>query len=231
MAFFGIHVLKSQYMPGQNIWAYMPVLETVIDISDFEHNPTADFNNGFNERLLHMLPGLKKHGCSSKQGGGFPSRLETGTWIGHVLEHVIIELQCLIGLRNNFGQTRQASKAGIYFLVFSSPHEKLAREIFHCGRDLVLSVFNDQHYDLNSCITLLKETAYQLLPGPTSQCIINAAKKDKTPYLRPTEYNLFQLGYACNRRLFWTSTTEKTSVLAVGIAQNKALTKALLSQC
>ena len=171
------------------------------------------------------------HKCGYDYEGAFLERLKKGTWIGHVLEHIIIELQLQIGLKNLFGQTRQTSKTGVYYMVFACQHEKLAREILHIGREFILSIFHQQPYDLIEKLNHLKELAYEVLPGPSSNLLCQAFSKQSYPLIRPTPYNLYQVGYGCQRQWFWTATTEHTNIISTEISKDKELTKQLLAEC
>ena len=230
MSHQNIHILRSQFIAGINRWAYKPVMETLIDINDFENHPTSELE-GFNSRLVQLLPGLSKHKCNYGYEGGFLKRLDEGTWIGHVLEHAIIELQVLMGLSNKFGQTRQTSKPGIYYMVFACDHEKLGRELLHTGLELILAIVCHQSFDLDAHIQRLKDLSYDVLPGPSSGFLIQAFKNKGYPIIRPGSDNRYQVGYGCEKRLFWTATTEKTSAISVEISKDKSLTKALLEEC
>ena len=105
MDLFDLKFKNVKFLPGLNIWSYMPVMQTIIDIGHFETNPTH-LIEGFTDGLINLLPSLYSHKCSKGYEGGFIERLRDGTWMGHVLEHVSLELQIRCGLNTKFGQTR-----------------------------------------------------------------------------------------------------------------------------
>ncbi|HZX31963.1 MAG TPA: cyanophycin synthetase, partial [Rhodocyclaceae bacterium] len=111
-----IEFLKITHLRGPNMWTYRPVLEALIDIHDLEDCPSNKIP-GFYERLSAWLPSLIEHRCSYEERGGFLRRLKEGTWPGHILEHVTIELQNLAGMQTGFGKARETSKRGVYKVV------------------------------------------------------------------------------------------------------------------
>ena len=121
-----LQLLRVNYLRGPNVWTYRPVLETWLDLGRLEDHPSHQLP-GFNERLCAMLPALEEHHCGVGERGGFLQRLQAGTWCGHVLEHVVIELLNLAGMPTGFGQTRSTSQRGVYRMVFRARDEQVAR--------------------------------------------------------------------------------------------------------
>ena len=115
--FDDIRLLRISYLRGPNLWTYRPVLEAWLDLGELEDWPSNKLP-GFNERLTALLPALIEHHCGVGERGGFLQRLQEGTWAGHVLEHVVIELLNLAGMPTGFGQTRSTSRRGVYRMVF-----------------------------------------------------------------------------------------------------------------
>ena len=124
--FNDIQLLRTTYLRGPSVWTYRPILEVWLDLGELEDWPSNKLP-GFNERLTAWLPALVEHHCGVGERGGFIQRLEGGTWMGHVLEHVIIELLNLAGMPAEFGQTREISQRGVYRMVFRCPEEAVAR--------------------------------------------------------------------------------------------------------
>ena len=230
MAFKDIQILRMNYLRGPNIWTYRPIIEALIDLGEMEDHPSNKID-GFNDRINGWLPGLVEHHCGVGHRGGFLTRLVGGTWMGHIMEHVSIELQLLAGARAEFGKAREISKRGIYKVVFRTEHEELGRESFLAARELVMAAANNKPFDIDSTVDRLKKIADLRCLGPSTACIVDAAVERKTPFIRLTEGNLVQLGYGSKQRRIWTAETDRTSAIAETISSDKDLTKRLLTQC
>ncbi|MFY8055133.1 MAG: cyanophycin synthetase [Limnohabitans sp.] len=230
MAFQDIQILRMNYLRGPNIWTYRPIIEALIDLGEMEDYPSNKIE-GFNDRLNAWLPGLIEHHCGVGHRGGFLTRLIGGTWMGHIMEHVSIELQLLAGARAEFGKAREISKRGVYKVVFRTEHEELGRESFLAAREIVMAAANNKPYDLDATIERLKKLADLRCLGPSTATIVDAAVERKTPFIRLTEGNLVQLGYGSRQRRIWTAETDRTSAIAESISSDKDLTKKLLTQC
>jgi len=230
MAFKDIQILRMNYLRGPNIWTYRPIIEALIDLGEMEDHPSNKID-GFNDRINAWLPGLVEHHCGVGHRGGFLTRLVGGTWMGHIMEHVSIELQLLAGARAEFGKAREISKRGIYKVVFRTEHEELGRESFLAARELVMAAANNKPFDITGTVERLKKIADLRCLGPSTACIVDAAVERKTPFIRLTEGNLVQLGYGSKQRRIWTAETDRTSAIAESISSDKDLTKRLLTQC
>ncbi|MGD0837204.1 MAG: cyanophycin synthetase [Polyangia bacterium] len=212
---------------GPNIWANYPVLEAWVDLGDFESKPSNALP-GFNGRLMAWLPSLIEHRCSEGRRGGFFSRLADGTWLGHVLEHVTLELQSLAHLPVGYGRTRETSERGVYRVVVECRDHAFAELCLRIGLELVLAAVADLPFDVPAQLRRLREMADKLCLGPSTQAIVSAAQKRGIPFLRLTQGNLVQLGYGKAQRRIWAAETAKTCALAESIAQDKELTRQLL---
>jgi cyanophycin synthetase len=222
--FVDIHHIK-----GPNMWTYGPVLEAWVDIGQLEDCPSNTIP-GFAQRLEKWLPGLIEHRCSIGTRGGFLQRLHTGTWPGHILEHVTLELQSLAGLPGGFGRARETSIRGLYKVIVNAWHENVTRLALTIARDLVMAAIEDTSFDLNTAIEALKDLTDDKCLGPSTACIVEAAEKRMIPHIRLTDGNLVQLGYGAASRRIWTAETDHTSAIAETISRDKDLTKTLLSQ-
>ena len=111
-----IKIKRIKVLSGANIWAYRPVLEILANIGKYEQLPSNKLP-GFTERLVEAIPTLWEHRCSEGRPGGFLERLRTGTYMGHIVEHIILELQSLAGMDVGFGRTRQTEHYGEYRIV------------------------------------------------------------------------------------------------------------------
>lgn len=227
-----IEILRTMHLRGPNIWTYKPVLEAWIDIGELEDYPSNKIP-GFNDRLMAWLPSMIEHRCSEGERGGFFSRLRDGTWPGHILEHVTLELQSLAGMSGGFGRARSTPVRGIYKVVVRAWHPKVTLEALLAARALVLAAMEDTPFDVAAAVKHLHELADDLLLGPSTASIVDAAtaKERGIPAIRLSEGNLVQLGYGARSRRIWTAETDCTSAIAEGISRDKDLTKSLLQSC
>ncbi len=227
-----IEILQTMHLRGPNIWTYRPVFEAWVDIGELEDFPSNTLP-GFNERLTAWLPSLIEHRCSEGTRGGFLLRLQEGTWPAHILEHVTLELQNLAGMAGGFGRARSTAIRGVYKVVVRAWHPEATRAALLAGRDLVMAAILDQPYDVAAVVSHLRDLADDLLLGPSTACIVDAAtaKDRRIPFIRLSEGNLVQLGYGAKSRRIWTAETDSTGAIAEGISRDKDLTKSLLKSC
>lgn len=225
-----IEFLDVVALRGPNIWTYRPVLEAWVDIGELEDYPSNTIP-GFYERLTAWLPTLIEHRCSPGVRGGFLSRVKEGTWPGHILEHVTLELQNLAGLRGGFGKARETSTRGVYKVVVRAWQEQVTRAALNEARDLVMAAIEDRPFDVPATVSKLRGLIDRHCLGPSTACIVDAADDRDIPYIRLFEGNLVQFGYGSAQRRIWTAETDRTSAIAEGISRDKDLTKELLSTC
>ena len=225
-----IEVLRVTHLRGPNIWTYRPVIEAWLDIGALEDFP-SNLLPGLYERLSAWLPGLAAHRCGVGEPGGFLLRLKEGTWSGHILEHIVLELQNLAGMRTGFGKTRSTGQIGVYKMAFRTRQEQVGRAALAAGRDLLMAAIDDQPFDLGAAVAHLKELVDRHCLGPSTGHIVEAATERKIPSIRLTSGNLVQLGHGAAQRRIWTAETDRTSAIAEGISSDKDLTKSLLKSC
>ncbi|MEY8876189.1 MAG: cyanophycin synthetase [Leptothrix sp. (in: b-proteobacteria)] len=222
-----IQLQRIHYLRGPNVWTYRPVLEVWLDLGALEECP-SNLLPGFNERLTAWLPALVEHHCGVGERGGFLLRLQEGTWAGHVLEHVVIELLNLAGMPTGFGQTRSTSRRGVYRMVFRARDEQVARTALAAGHALLMAAINDLPFDVAAAVGQVRDRIDECYLGPSTACIVAAATDRRIPHIRLNDGNLVQLGYGAAQRRIWTAETDLTSAIAEGIAREKDLTKDLL---
>jgi cyanophycin synthetase len=225
-----IEFIRVMHLRGPNIWTYRPVIEVWVDIGALEDFPSNTIP-GFYERLTGMLPTLVEHRCGIGQPGGFLERLREGTWAGHILEHVVLELQNLAGMRTGFGKARQTSERGIYKVAFRTRQEQVGRTALHAARDLVMAAIEDRPYDVNATVAALRDMVDSLCLGPSTAHIVDAATERRIPFIRLNDGNLVQLGHGARQRRIWTAETDRTGAIAESISRDKDLTKSLLRSC
>ena len=228
-----IKFLEIRYLRGPNIWTYRPVIEAVVDIGELEDYPSNTIP-GFVDRLKAFLPSLIEHRCSYGERGGFLRRLDEGTWPGHILEHVTLELQNLAGMPGGFGKARETSIRGVYMVVVRAWHEDVTRACLEAGRELVMAAIQDRPFDVAANVEHLREMAEHKLLGPSTGCIVEAAtsKERRIPAIRMlANGNMVQLGYGVRSRRIWTAETDRTSAIAETISRDKDLARSLLQSC
>jgi cyanophycin synthetase len=225
-----IKILRVTHLRGPNIWTYRPVIEAWLDIGELEECPSNTLP-GFNERLTAWLPGLVEHRCGVGERGGFLERLRDGTWAGHILEHIVLELQNLAGMKTGFGKTRSTADHGIYKMAFRTRDEVVGRAALQAGHALLMAAINDTPFDLAATVADLTELVDRYCLGPSTANIVDAATERRIPSIRLTEGNLVQLGHGAAQRRIWTAETDRTSAIGESIASDKDLTKTLLANC
>ena len=228
--FKDIQLLRTTYLRGPSVWTYRPVLEVWLDLGELEDYPSNKIP-GFTERLTAWLPGLVEHHCGVGHRGGFLERLNEGTWCGHVLEHIIIELLNMAGMPAEFGQTRSVSQHGVYRMVFRCPEESVAHVALAQGHALIMAAINHTAFDVTAAVEAIKAEIENRYLGPSTASIVNAAAERRIPCIRLNDGNLVQLGYGTAQRRIWTTETDKTSAIGYGISEDKDLSKQLLKAC
>jgi cyanophycin synthetase len=228
-----IEVRKATVYRGPNIWARMPVILLLVDIGELEDRPTNKIPE-FYERITELIPSLYDHGCSIGRPGGFLQRMREGTWMGHVLEHVALELQNLAGAEVSRGKTRGTNERGVYNVVFEQQQE----DVGLAAGALAARVLNHLVYNTEPDFDFQKElennvirVAEQLAYGPSTGAIVSEAVRRGIPVLRlDPRRSLVQLGHGHHQKRVWATVTSQTSNISVDIAANKELTNRLLQE-
>lgn len=224
----GVVVRSVRALRGPNLYAYKPVLHIVMAIGSYEERPSSSFP-GFVERITRWLPGLHKHECGVGRPGGFVERLQRGTYLAHICEHITLELQNLMGFNVAFGRARGAGEYGVYNVVISYHEEEPARAAFATALRLTLAAMNDEPFDVAAELERLLEIADEYRLGPSTEAIVKAARARKIPVVRLTETgSLVQLGYGVHQKRILASQTSSTSQIAVELCQEKPLTNRML---
>lgn len=227
---YDIRLLRINYLRGPNIWTYRPALEVWLDLGALEDHP-SHLLPGFTDRLLALLPKLVDHHCGVGEPGGFVTRLRDGTWAGHILEHVVIELLNLAGMPTGFGQTRSTAQRGVYRMVFRARDEQVARVALARGHALLMAVIHGEPFEVAPAVEAVRTQVDDCYLGPSTAAIVDAARDRRIPHIRLNAGNLVQLGYGARQRRIWTAETDRTSAIGEGIARDKDLTKQLLAAC
>ncbi len=222
-------ILKIQALRGPNIWSInrKKLIQMRLDLEDMELMPTNKIK-GFRERLENLMPSLIEHRCSEGVRGGFFQRVDKGTWMGHVIEHIALEIQTLAGMDTGFGRTRVTKTPGIYNVVFSYLEENVGLYAAEASVALAQALVDDKPYDLDADIQKMREIRERVRLGPSTGSIVDEAVARDIPWIRLGTNSLVQLGYGVNQMRFQATITCKTSSIAVDLACDKEATKRML---
>ncbi len=222
-------ILDIKAMNGPNYWSANrhKLIVMLLDLEDMEQRPT-DKIPGFEQRLEALMPTLFEHRCSEGVPGGFFMRVKEGTWMGHVIEHIALELQTLAGMDTGFGRTRAATEPGTYYVVFSYQEAKAGIYTAKAAVKIAQALADGEPYDLEKDIQDLREIREDERLGPSTGSIVEEAIRRKIPYIRLNRHSLVQLGYGVNQCRVQATIASTTSSIAVEIACDKEETKNLL---
>ncbi len=220
---------KIQALRGPNIWSVQrkKLIQMRLDLEDMEERPTNKID-GFRERIEAMFPTMIEHRCSEGTRGGFFSRIERGTWMGHVIEHIALEIQTLAGMETGFGRTRETKTPGVYNVVFSYTEENVGMYAAEASVRIAEALIDGTDYDVEADIQKMREIRERVRLGPSTGSIVEEAVARDIPWIRLGTNSLVQLGYGVNQMRFQATITCKTSNIAVDIACNKEETKRML---
>ncbi len=216
-------------MRGPNYWSVRrhKLIVMVLDIEEMEELPSNKID-GFKDRLVSMFPTMYEHRCSVGTAGGFFQRVEEGTWMGHIIEHIALEIQTLAGMDVGFGRTRDYGQLGVYNVVFAYMEEKVGRYAAECSVKICESLIKGEAYDMDKDIQKMRELREDERLGPSTGSIIAEAESRGIPWIRLNKYSLCQLGYGANQKRIQATVTSETSSIGVEIACDKEDTKFLL---
>lgn len=222
-------ILKIQVLRGPNVWSNYrkKLIQVRLDLEEMENFPTHKIE-GFAARLKETFPEMIAHECSEGKRGGFFSRVETGTWLGHVMEHIALEIQSLAGMEVGYGRTRQTASKGIYNLVFAYEIEQAGLYVAEAAFRIITALSTGEPYDRTHDIAELTTIRLRYGLGPSTLSIVKEAEKLGIPYTRLGSNSKIQLGYGCYQKKFQATMTSQTSNAAVNTASDKDATKKLL---
>ena len=226
-----MNIREINAMRGPNYWSIRrhKLIVMVLDLEDMEEKPSNKID-GFPERLKAMFPSMYSHRCSEGCEGGFFMRVDEGTWMGHVIEHIALEIQTLAGMDTGFGRTRGYGEEGVYNVVFSYMEENVGRYAAKAAVRICETLINGDNYDLEEDIQEMRELRESSRLGPSTGSIIEEAEARGIPWIRLNKYSLCQLGYGANQKRIQATVTSETSSIGVELACDKEDTKYLLEQ-
>ncbi len=222
-------IAEIKVLRGPNYWSVRrpKLIQMKLDLEEMEERPTNTIE-GFRQRLEEMFPTMIEHRCSVGSRGGFFQRVEEGTWMGHVIEHIALEIQTLAGMDTGFGRTRGTGAPGEYYVVFSYMEEDAGVYAARAAVRITQALTDNVDYDLNDDIQKLRVIREETRLGPSTGCIVEEAAKRNIPYIRLNKQSLVQLGYGVHQKRIRATIASTTSNIAVDIAGDKEETKLLL---
>jgi cyanophycin synthetase len=225
-----MQIHEIRVLRGPNYWSIKrcKLIQITLDLEELEHRP-SDTITGFSERIQALLPSLYQHECSRGRPGGFFERVQEGTWMGHIIEHIALEIQALAGIKVGFGRTRGTGKPGVYHVAFEYGEEEAGRYAAKAAVRIADALVKGEDYDLQKDIDELRRLYMAHKLGPTTASIVAEAQRREIPAMRLDDNILVQLGWGKMQRRVEASLSDMTSVLAVDIAGDKDTTKRLLT--
>jgi cyanophycin synthetase len=222
-------IREIRAMRGPNFWSIRrhQLIVMKLDLEELEDFPTNKID-GFSSRLEKMFPTMYAHECSEGHPGGFFKRVLEGTWMGHVVEHIALEIQTLAGMDVGFGRTRSASEHGVYNVVFNYMEEKAGIFAAKSAVRIAQALVDNVEYDLETDLQQMREIREDERLGPSTGSIVHEAEHKGIPWIRLNRHSLVMLGYGVNQKRIQATMTGQTSSIAVEIACDKEDTKNLL---
>jgi cyanophycin synthetase len=227
-------ILNLQTLKGPNYWSIRRHQLIVMHL-DLEEMDEVFSNEvpGFYQGLIIAMPSLGEHGCSKGYPGGFFERVQEGTLMGHIIEHIALELQSLAGMEVAFGRTRMSSKQGIYRVVFEYKDPAAGRYAARAAVRICKSLIETGHYPqskLQKDIEALKEIWAEALMGPTTESLIDEAIARNIPWRESPARSVLQFGYGIHQRRMQAAQTDATGILGIELAGDKEGTKTALRE-
>ncbi len=234
-----MRILDKAVYVGPSLYAHFPVIRLDVDLGELENWPSVKLGPEFTDGLVAALPGLQEHTCSYGKPGGFIRRLteDEGTWLGHILEHVAIELQNVAGEPVTFGKTRSHGATGQYHVIYQYEQEDVGMEAGRLGLMLLHSLLPAElrpdgavprDFDFAAERDEFIRYAQRRHLGPSTMSLVRAAEERKIPWIRVNEQSLIQFGHGRYQQRIQATVTSRTSHIAVELASDKEETNRIL---
>jgi cyanophycin synthetase len=231
-------IVSTSVFRGPNVYALYPVIRLTVDLGALEDWPTRRLGDRFIDGLVEALPGLQEHGCSYREAGGFLRRMreDEGTWLGHVLEHVALELQNATGAEVTFGKTRSTGNPGEYDVVYEYEDEFAGVEAGKLSLELLHSLVAEnlrppeaqQDFNFDERRDEFIRACQRRALGPSTASLVKAAEARGIPWIRLNEHSLIQLGHGRHQKRLQATITSQTQHIAVELASDKEETNRIL---
>lgn len=211
------------FLKGPNIWANFPVFEAWVSLGHLK-DTSSDIVPGFSEKIKRWLPTMIEHRCSKQTRGGFFQRLDIGTWPAHILEHVTLELQTLVGHKVGFGKTVGTDVEGLYKVVVEYLDEEVGKSCLHIAREILLAAYAGREYNVAAAIAGIQAVVAQNSLDASTQAIVEAARRRRIPWRKMHEKcSLIQLGQGIHQRRIWGAESDRTRAISAYIANDEEL--------
>ncbi|MCA1039613.1 cyanophycin synthetase [Bacillus infantis] len=221
-------VKRIRYLKGPNYFSYKPMMWVEIDLEELEFQPTNELPL-FADSLLEAIPSIGEHTCSRGYKGAFAERLREGTWMGHVLEHIALELQSLAGIEVKYGKTVTSGKKGIYFIAFEYKEPESALYAFQSAKEIAEKILRgEKGFSVKPYIDKIADLYYKNKLGPSTESIYLAAAARNIPVERVGKDSFLRLGTGSKQKYVQATITSQTSYLAVEASCDKEMTKEML---
>ena len=220
-------ILKTRVIEGRNVWNHSPILEARLYLAPRERFST-DRLPGFADALQSLLPGLKEHTCGRGYPGGFIERLQEGTYLGHVVEHVAIQLQVEAGFSVHFGKTVGGERPGTWDIAFEYGTPELGKAALETAVAVISALLAGRSFPVVEALAKLRDLGLATRPGPSTESILNASRRRGIPVLSLGNGACYQLGYGCCQKRIQATMTCQTMAMAVDLASHKETTRRLL---
>ena len=214
---------------GPSVFHSRPTIVMTLDLERWSEVPSTSVPY-FSQSLINTFPGLADHACSKGYEGGFIQRLQNGTYLAHIIEHLAIELSTLCGIGITYGKTRYAGRTGLYEIITRFKIESGMQECLRSAVQIVLTLLEKKEVVVSEHITRIRNEISRTALGTTSAALVDAVRKRKIPYRFIGDGSLLQIGYGCKSKRLQTAVTEKTNLISADLAQDKDLTKKILEQ-
>ena len=219
-------IISFRVFDGRNIYSHKKCIRMDVDLQGYAEIPSKVIE-GFNEKLLEAVPELLDHGCCYNEVNGFKRRLEEGTYLAHICEHIIIALQNRLSIDVKYGKAREI-KDDIYYIIFQYEYKNTAYEIAKIAVEFINSLISNKEYYLNNRMQEVMSILNREITGPSTESILKAASKRGIPHIKIGDESLYQLGYGKSAKFIEATLTSNSKVISVDVACDKLLTKEIL---
>lgn len=224
--------MKIQHMRtnyGPSVFHSRPTIVMTLDLERWSEVASTSVPY-FAQKLVSVFPGLAEHTCSKGYDGGFVQRLQSGTYLAHIIEHMALELSTLSGIGVTYGKTRYAGRSGSYEVITRFKNECGMQECLRSAVQIALNLLEKKEIVLSEYIERIRNETSRTALGTTSAALLDAVRTRNIPYRFIGDGSLLQIGYGCKSKRLQTAVTEKTNLISADLAQDKDLTKKILEQ-